>query len=25
LARIIWAVWHHEVEFQAQPRLTDAA
>jgi transposase len=25
LARIIWAVWHHEVDFQSQARLTDAA
>jgi len=25
LARIIWAVWHHEVDFQARARLTDAA
>ena len=25
LARIVWAVWHHDVDFQLQPRLTDAA
>jgi transposase len=25
LARIVWAVWHHEVEFRAQPPLTEAA
>ncbi len=24
LARIIWAVWHHEVDFHAQVRLADA-
>ncbi len=25
LARIIWAVWHHEMDFHSQARLTDAA
>ena len=25
LARIVWAVWHREVDFQSQPRVTEAA
>jgi hypothetical protein len=25
LARIVWAVWHHDVNFHARPALTNAA
>ena len=25
LARIIWAVWHHDVDFRSQPRMTEVA